>query len=230
MQVKRRGNWNGNMTRFFALTALLVASAAGCDDTIPVETCSIHPGDPGYEEIELTCDGLDNDCDGLTDEMIGNDASCTNGIGACAVEGVKKCGLDGAVVCQSLAQGMPSQELCGNGLDDNCDGKTDEGFDVGSQCEAGKGICRLIGKRLCSQDKLGTTCSVEAGPADAYETCGNGLDDNCDGQTDESGCRAPDGRRFKGCGSGPDGSAAAGILLLLAGLVLTARRMARSVA
>ncbi len=180
-----------------------------------------------WQATETLCDALDNDCDGLTDEMMG-DSACTSGIGACAVDGVKKCGLDGSVVCQTPAAGAPRQEMCGNGLDDNCDGKTDEGFDVGSQCEAGKGICRLIGKRLCSSDKLATVCSVDPGSPDAYETCGNGLDDNCDGQTDEAGCVQPNvSRHFKGCGSARLGSDVSGFLLACACGWLVVRRRVR---
>ncbi len=184
--------------------------------------------DPAWQATETLCDALDNDCNGLTDEML-NDTSCSSGIGACAVEGARKCALDGSVMCLTAAPGTPSQELCGNGLDDNCDGKTDEGFDVGSQCEAGTGICRLIGKKLCSADKLGTICSVDPGPADAFEICGNGLDDNCNGQTDESGCRATaNGGGLPGCGSAGIGSGVGGFLLAcVCGLLAIFRRRSR---
>jgi hypothetical protein len=192
-----------------------------CVDGTP--TCV---NDLAWQATETLCDALDNDCDGSTDEMIGSDSSCTSGVGACAVEGIKKCGLDGGVICQTPAAGAPSQEMCGNGLDDNCDGKTDEGFDVGAQCEAGAGICRLIGKKLCSSDKFATVCSVTAGTPDAAETCGNGLDDNCDGRTDEAGCvDGGNSGAFKGCGSARFGGESWGFVVVLAcaGLVLRKR-------
>ena len=184
--------------------------------------------DVAYQVTETTCDGLDNDCDGATDEVKGQTGTCSVGTGECRVQGVPVCAIDGTVGCDAAPKAA-GQELCGNGKDDNCDGTTDEGFGVGSQCEAGVGICRLIGKKLCSADKLGTVCSVQPGIPNAVETCSNGLDDNCDGTTDESTCTADagsGGSALGGCNGGTTAGPNGGWWLLL-GLVACAWGISR---
>ena len=222
-------NCNGKTDEAVVVTGLACGGKGVCllAQGLCVDGTPTCVQDMAWQATETLCDALDNDCDGVTDEMIGGEPHCSSGIGACAVEGVKKCGLHGDVICQTPAAGAPSQEMCGNGLDDNCDGKTDEGFDVGSQCEAGQGICRLIGKNLCTADKLGTTCSVQPGPPASAETCGNGLDDNCDGQTDEAGCvDGSGGHLFGNCGSARPGSEPWGVAFVGAVCWLVLRRRA----
>lgn len=74
-------------------------------------------------------------------------------------------------------------ERC-NGVDDNCNATADEGFDVGVACSAGVGVCASSGVKVCSTDGLSTSCNAAPGTP-ATETC-NGLDDNCNAQTDEN--------------------------------------------
>lgn len=83
-----------------------------------------------------TCDGKDNDCDGTVDNNIPttpcyptalglNDPALDNGI--CNF-GKMKCTY-GKMTCQGAT--LPQMETC-NGLDDNCDGKADEGTNGGN--------------------------------------------------------------------------------------------------
>jgi hypothetical protein len=74
-------------------------------------------------------------------------------------------------------------ESC-NGLDNNCDGGVDEGFDVGEPCSIGAGECLSEGLLICTSDGDSTTCGAEPGiPSD--EIC-DGLDNDCDGIADNN--------------------------------------------
>jgi len=88
-------------------------------------------------------------------------------------------------------------EKC-NGIDDNCDGATDETFwgtgsKLGNDCGAGSCsgyyVCGSNGGEVCSGN---TTSSAEV--------CDNFLDDDCDGVTDEPECSCPQGQT-EACGT-----------------------------
>ena len=140
------------------------------------------------EVSDEVCNGADDDCDGTEDEGIaGLGEACAAGVGACARQGVMACTEGGQVAC-SVAAGAPAGELC-NGLDDDCDGSTDEAFpDLGQACTVGRGVCERAGVRTC-QDANTTRCDAVAAQPGA-EAC-NTLDDDCDGRTDEGAVGQP---------------------------------------
>ncbi len=72
-------------------------------------------------------------------------------------------------------------EQC-DGLDNNKNGQTDEGFGVGEVCSSGVGECRAEGVTQCSADQLTTICTAPL-KLPTEEQC-NARDDNCDGETD----------------------------------------------
>ncbi len=130
------------------------------------------------------CNGLDDDCDGSTDEAFPDlGDACTVGTGACERASTRVCGPDSqSTVCDASA-GNGAAELC-NGADDDCDEVADEAFpDLGDACTAVQGVCAREGVRVCAPDAQATACDATPGPS-GDEAC-NGLDDDCDGVTDE---------------------------------------------
>ncbi len=161
------------------------------------------------------CDGLDNDCDGVTDEVTAKDCLVENAFGKC--KGQLVC-TGGAFVCEGPEA---AAEAC-DGLDNDCDGQTDEGFsdldgdgtmdcvdpdDDGDGVPDGVDNCPIVANPNQTDtdgDGLGDACDADDdgdGVPDeldcapliklihpfAVEVC-DGFDNDCDGQTDEGTC------------------------------------------
>ncbi|MBN1773931.1 MAG: hypothetical protein JXB32_21910 [Deltaproteobacteria bacterium] len=128
-----------------------------------VEDCT--PLEPVYD-VDTVCDGIDQDCDGETDEEFVPAATC---LGLCrdsatCVDGVETCGTPPA-----------ADDVFCDALDEDCDGETDEDyFHVPEFC--GEGAC--VRPWTC----VGGVEDCISDPASA-EVC-NGIDDDCDGATD----------------------------------------------
>lgn len=151
------------------------------------------------------CDGRDNDCDGIVDNIAPTDCTA-NAIGACR-QGTAAC-VGGQLAC---LPGAPRAELCGNGVDDDCDGTTDvngsEDFtvddgavDVGYTHDSwgltGTSVNRIFGPRDCGGARLSASFERESGAADcwvvgwAFEECSKNPDRKTGNSTIREACVA----------------------------------------
>ena len=173
-----------------------------CDD----RRASAYPG-----QLEQCGDAFDNDCDGRVDEGCG----CTEGeSGPCypadpSTAGVGRC-RSGFRICSDGALGpceesrTPVEELC-NGVDDDCDGQTDEG--VLNAC----GECGDLASETCDMQDNDCDGRVDEGVLNACGECGlepdeycDSVDNDCDGEVDEE-CRCIESVP-ESCYTGPAGT------------------------
>jgi hypothetical protein len=163
-------------------------------------TCA-QTAQPGVE----SCNGLDDDCDGAIDNgNPGGGQSCNTGLlGACS-GGTTACAA-GQITCTQTVQ--PVAEVCDGLIDNNCNGQNDEGCNcvngstqscyAGAAGTAGVGACHT-GTQTCVNGNFGA-CVGQVIPT--AETC-DGVDNNCNGQTD-------DGLGTISCGAGQCGNTVA---------------------
>ncbi len=184
-----------------------------CPADTATATCNAVAGMP---VTEVCNNGIDDDCDGSVDEgcvlectdtRIGQE--CFSGIGVCRRPGQWQC-TDNNVSCNAVP-GTPVTEVCGDSLDNDCDGSLDEGCalrtwyrDADNDTYGNPAISTqaytkppgYVENNLDCNDADPTrwnTCTPICTPSTPNETgslCSNGVDDDCDGFLDaaDPGC------------------------------------------
>jgi len=82
------------------------------------------------------CDGIDNDCDAITDNILsevcydGDPEDLRNPVSLCRA-GVLSCDDYGVAFCDG--QVLPVDEVCGAGVDSNCNGIVDDGVETSTE-------------------------------------------------------------------------------------------------
>ncbi|WP_071901690.1 MopE-related protein [Cystobacter ferrugineus] len=172
----------------------IFSCASDEDCALAGEKCAPREGLSGYccklsADATEVCNGVDDDCNGKKDDL---SATCysgpegTEGKGLCKA-GTSKCGANNEQQCEGEV--LPTEEQC-NRVDDNCDGVTDEGFDL-QQDVNNCGACGTA----CS---AGQVCVAGECTGLVQQTCTEGSDDDGDGLV---GCADPDCDQ-KSCGTG----------------------------
>jgi len=157
---------------------------------------------PNAKEI---CDDLDNNCDGITDESTATGAVMwyadldEDDFGNTAVTKISCKKPDGYVEtkgdCNDLLKTVypGAKEIC-NEIDDDCDGKTDEGTLVTSYEDKDKDTFGAKNgvKVSCvmpfgySENNLDCNDNDKTIHPEATDLCDNNMDENCDGITDNA--------------------------------------------
>jgi hypothetical protein len=174
----------------------------------------------------------DDDCNGQVNEggagcvcAPGATVSCytgpagSAGVGACAL-GSQVCDAQGTSLSACVGSVLPQAEICGDSLDNNCDGQVNNGClcapgsttpcYTGPASTQGVGPCKS-GTQTCNASGNGYgACAGEVLPQ--AETCSTPIDDDCNGQVNEGGAGcvcAPSA--MVSCYTGPAGTGGVGI-------------------
>jgi hypothetical protein len=126
---------------------------------------------------EVCPNAIDDDCNGFPEDgcpcMPGDKHPCGSGLGACS-GAVETCPADGQWQGKCDNPNLPAaKDLCGNAIDDDCNGLSDDGCENCKPEICGNGIDEDCNGK---PDDGCTMCT--------QEICGNGIDEDCNGKDD----------------------------------------------
>jgi hypothetical protein len=185
-------NCNGEVDEGFGLLTcgdgICAQSQPECDQGIFFTQAQCLPN--SHLQVPEICNNqIDDDCDGIKDEgcqcptddpdfeKSGN--PCFDGLGICRGQGKYTC-YDNTITCNAQALEVAVPETCNN-LDDDCNGTTDEGFNLGQECDSDDSDLCPHGILVCADD--GNVICQES--IHVSEKCHDSLDNDCDGAIDE---------------------------------------------
>ena len=178
----------------------VLAEAYGGDDCNDTDPTIV----PSAAEL---CDGIDNNCNDAVDENLGarlfyRDAD-GDGFGAAEAEAVLLCDGDDTAGFALTADDCNDAEAsaapgaledCSDGIDNDCDGETDEtdgvtawydDFDGDGFGDPDRKVSECPADRSRYAEEAGDCNDEDAAVnPDAGEVCANGIDDDCDGVQD----------------------------------------------
>ncbi len=125
--------------------------------------CNDDDGNRSPGRVEQ-CNNVDDDCDGVADEgNPGGGGTCSTGLqGACSV-GTLMC-TNGGLQCAATTQ--PITEVCGNAVDDDCDGLVDEGACARACSNGSFTDCNVAGSTV-----IASSAYVDGNPPAGWTQC-----------------------------------------------------------
>jgi hypothetical protein len=165
---------------------------AGCEYRCPV-----------YPPLGEQCNGIDDDCDGVADEpeelpdpppglcKVTEGTPCEGTVAICATRAGATtwyCDYSEEVNFDpNVPNGLVQEESRCDGVDEDCDGVVDETYPMlGVACTKGVGGCVTRGVFVCNDDMDDVVCGASK-PAEGTDEICNGVDEDCDGEIDETG-------------------------------------------
>ena len=174
------GTFDENYTPYATACGTGVCAASGstsCVSGAVQDSCT--EGSPSGTDD--SCDSVDQDCDGSTDEAYAP-APTSCGVGVCSASGATSC-VDGAVEDSCEAGSGAADDTTCDSVDDDCDGIADEDY-AGSSTSCGVGACAASGVLSCAAGTETDSCAPGSATGDDSDC--DGVDDDCDGSVDES--------------------------------------------